>query len=330
MSGRTYLAGSTEPISGVVVKCAGLSTESGGDGSYEIRDVPGGTQTLTAEKPGCENYARSIEVSGDTRHNVYLGFSGVNLIGLVKNVIDGPIKGAKVSIHSFVDYTGISGRYQFVNIPRGTVTLRIVHPNYFAVDSMLSLDDSEKQCDIALKRDTTIQITTTSITQVDESFPNKVFGLPERLYLRGNGYDSLGHYQSGVRSYIYIKFDFPDIFRHSSVSILEAGIELCTDGPYRSTEVQSLSVMSPWTYLITYNNQPTAGPVLYSGFIGDTTSAKYRIVVGTEGFHQLVSIYRATGQFYGVMIKGGGFYPTGFYTGAKRLNPPRITIKLRY
>lgn len=330
VSGKTYLVGSLDPVAGVIVKCAGLSSTSGADGSYQIREVPEGTQTITAEKPDCDSYSRSIEVKSDITFYVYLGFKSTNLWGFVTNAVDGPIKEARVTMHGFVDYTDISGLYHFTNIPQGTGTLFISHPNYISYDTALSLNASDKQFDIALKRDSIIQITTMSTTYVDESLPKQVFGLPVRLYLRGNGYDSLGHYYSGIRRYIYIKFIFPEIFRYPSVSIVEASLELCTDGPYPSTEFQTLSVMSSWTYYITYNSQPAIGSLLSSGFVGDSSSGKYWTVVGTDGFNQLVSIYRATGQFYGVMIRGGGFYPTGFYTGITRPNMPKITFKARY
>ena len=52
ISGKTHLAGSKDPLSGVLVKCAGLSSTSDAGGSFEIRGVPRGTQILTAENPG--------------------------------------------------------------------------------------------------------------------------------------------------------------------------------------------------------------------------------------------------------------------------------------
>lgn len=330
VSGKTYLVGSTDPLPGVVVKCEGLSATSCSDGSYELHGVPGGVHELTAEKPDCIAYSQTIEITTDVTHHVFFDFNGTDLSGFVTNGVDGRIIGAEVRLRGYVSYADISGFYQFVHVPQGPDTLHVMHPNYFAIDTAILLRVSNAHVDIALMRDSTLQITTFTSTYVDESLPNTIFAPPDRLYLRGNGNDSLGQNHSGIRRFIYIKFDFPQIFRYPSVSVLDARLELCTDGPYPLTDFQTFAVTSPWTYLVNYSNQPTMGPMLSSGTIGDSLSARYWTVLGTDGFNQLAATYRATGQFFGVVIKGGGYYPIAFYTGNTPSSGPKVTLKLRY
>lgn len=330
VAGKTYLVGSTDPLPVVVVKCAGLTTTSRSDGSYELHGVPGGTQLLTAEKPDCITYSQTIEINDDMTHHIFLGFNGVDLSGFVTNSVDGPIKGAKVLLRNFMSYTDISGYYQFSNMPQGTDTLHIIHPDYYSLDSALSLRASDAHIDIALKRDSTIQLLMHTNTYVDESQPNQVHSLPDRLYLRANGIDSTGGYHSGIQQYIYLNFYFPQIFRYPAVSILEARLELCTDGPYAPSVCETFAITSPWTYVVSYSNQPITGEQLYSGTVGDNLSGKYFTVIGISGFNQLAATYRETGQFFGVVIKGGRIEPTAFYSTKTLANRPKVTIKVRY
>ncbi len=330
VSGKTYLVGSTDPLPGVVVKCAGLTAASRSDGSYELRGVPGGTQILTAEKPDCIAYSQTVEIRDDLTHHIFLGFNGVDLSGFITNSVDGPIRGAKVLIRSFVSYTDISGFYQFSHVPQGTDTLYIRHPEYFAIDTPLSLRAPDAHIDIALKRDSVMQIRVHTSTYVDEGQPNQVHSLPDRLYLRANGIDSAGRYHTGIQQYIYLNFYFPQIFRYPAVSILEARLELCTDGPYTPSVCETFAITSPWTYMVSYSNQPLTGQQLYSGIVGDNLSGKYFTVIGISGFSQLAATYRETGQFFGVVIKGGRIEPTAFYSGKTIANQPKVTLKVRY
>lgn len=330
ISGRTYLVGSEEPTGGVGVSCAGRSTTSRSDGSYELRDIPSGTQTLTAQKPGCIPYSETIEFVRDVTHHVFLDFKGIDLSGTVKNAVDGPIKDARVRVAGFVSYTDMSGSFKFFKIPMASDTLFVSHPNYFPYDTSLSSDAAIQRFDISLKRDSLIEITQGTRTYVDESLPDRIFGVPDRLYIRGNGSDSLGQYHSGIRRNIYMNFDFPVIFRYSSTEVLDASLDFSTDSSYSRTQVEAFSVTSSWTYVINWKNQPTPGTILSSGFVGDGIAAKYWTIVGTDGFKALASAYRATGQFYGVVIKGGGYRPVGFYSGLTKLNKPIIRIKVRY
>ena len=331
VSGKSYLVGSTDPLAGVTVKCAGLTAISGSDGSFKLQGVPDGTQLLTAEKPDCILYSETLDVSADVTHHVFLDFQGTDLSGFITNGVDGPVMGATVRFRGFVSKTDISGLYRFVHVPQGTDTMHVLHPSYFAVDTLLSLHVSNTHTDVTLQRDSVLQITTATYTYVDESTPDSIIFPPGILYLRGNGNDSSGTYHAGVRRLIYITFDFPQIFHYPSATVLDARLELSTNAPYPPVTFQTFALTSAWTILITYNRQPTIGQLLYSGTAGDVATAKYTTMLGTDGFNKLVTVYRTTGRFQGVVIQRGGYYPIAFYTiGSHVTSPPRVTIKLRY
>ncbi|MBM2841698.1 MAG: hypothetical protein HW412_2226, partial [Bacteroidetes bacterium] len=308
VSGKAYLAGSTDPIPGVVVKCAGLSTESGGDGSYEIRDVPGGPQTLTAEKSGCDNYSRSIEVTSDTKHHIYLGFKRTNLFGYISNAIDGPIKGAKVVMGSLVHYTDISGRYEFIGVPRGTDSLSILHPRYTEFRTAISLTAEDMGFDVTLKRDSVFQVRVDASRYVDQAFPSQSwprFPNYQFLYLRANGYDSAGVYRDGIERNILARFSFPAFMADERVSLLEADLQMCIAGPQLPFGIKTYAIIWIWSFTVTYNTQPSLGPLLFSGSIGDSSAAKFWTVLGTDGVKMLLAEYRAKGEIHGIEIKGG-------------------------
>jgi hypothetical protein len=332
ISGKTYAVGSLDPLPGVVVKCAGQSATSGADGSYKLQGIPAGTQILTAEKAGTEIYSRSIEINSDLTFYVYLTIKITNLMGYVTNSVDGPIIGAKVVMLGLVDYTDISGQYLFSNIPQGSGTLSISHPRYTAHDTVLSLTSSSLEVDVALTRDSVMVISTSGSAYVDESLPAQVMpvGSQYRLYLRDNGYDSTGVYRSAVRRFIYVYFNFPQIFNNQAVTIVEANLQLCTDGPYAPSGFQTYSLTSPATFPLTFNHFPATGSLLTSGTIGDLSSAKYWTVLDVAGFAPLLAQWRTTGLIYGIMIQGGRPDPISFFSVYGPSNPPKITFKVRY
>ena len=329
VSGKIYRTGSTDPLPHAVVKCGGLSTESGPDGSYEIRDVPRGTQTLTAEMAGFDIYSRSIEVTSDTRHNIYLGFQSTDLLGYVSNAVEGPIKGAKVTLLGLVDYTDISGNFRFVNIPQGSGSIHITHSQYIGIDSTLILNESEGQFDFELKRDSVLEIDAFQGTYVDEFLPRNFF-FTDRLYLRSNGLDSLGQSQTGIRRYIYLKPDFPQILRYEAVSIIEASLQLCSDGPSPSCSYEVYLVTSFWDLIVTYNRRPEIGELLYSGTIPVSSSGKYLTLLSGDALGKLVSQFRANNYLHGIVIQGGTVNPIGFFSSRASQNRPRMTFRIHY
>lgn len=333
ISGKTYLAGSKDPLGGVLVKCAGLSSTSDAGGSYEIRGVPSGTQILTAEKAGWDSYSSLLEVNSDIAHYVYLGFKSTNLSGYVTNAIDGPIKGAKVVLGPMFYYTDISGRYEFIRAPRGTDTLYVLHPSYLEFKTQVSLTAQEVAFDAILRRDSVFQSAVLAYNYVDQAspslflprFPNYQF-----LYLRANGYDSAGVYHDGIERSILVKLDFPRFLADERVSVLEASFQMCIDGRHRPFDIRTYAIASAWTYSVTYNTQPPIGPLLFSGTIGDASPAKYWTVLETDGLKTLIGDYRAKGETYGVLIKGGTIDSVGVYSSYGTQNKPKMTFKVQF
>lgn len=136
---------------------------------------------------------------------------------------------------------------------------------------------------------------------------------------------------SGNLRHIYVNFDFPTILYNSLVSIIDASLQLCTDGPYLPAPFQTFAVDSYWGYGgVTFNKQPTIGSLLFSGSVGDSLSRNYFTVLGTDGFNQLLTAYRLNAITYGVVIQGGRVTPIGFYSRYSSQFRPIITFKVRY
>lgn len=332
ISGKSYFAGSKDPLPGVLVKCGGLSSTSGADGGFEIRGVPRGPRVLTAEKAGCDAYSSTLEVNSDLTHFVYLTFKKTNLSGYVMNAFDGPVKGAKVVLGALFDYTDISGRYDFIGASRGADTLFVLHPSYLDFKTAISLSSPETTFDVTLKRDSVFQSQLNAFSYVDQTFPSQYFPtFPnyQTLYLRANGYDSAGVYHDKIERNVFVQFNFPSFLADERVSLLEANFQMCIDGPHVPFDIKTYAIISVWSYTVTYNTQPRLGQLLFSGTIGDSSSAKYWTVLGTDGVRTMIADFRARGETYGIEIKGGTIDAIGFYSSRAAQNQPKMILKVR-
>lgn len=326
--GKTYLVAAVDPLPGVTVKCANVSTVSGPDGAYELRGIPEGTQMITAAKSNCEDFSHSIEVRADTRYYIFLTFNGTRLAGLVTNALDGPVKSARLVIHGIDGYTDASGQFELSDIPHGVDTLYVTHPNYVSYKAALTLSTSDKQFDVVLQRDSVLPGAIWSTKFVYEGQPNQVNFTPTNVvFLSTNNL-----YVKRNQRNIYIRFEFPSILNDSRVSIVGASLQLCTYAPYPQTPFQTFAVDSHWDdATLSFFNQPSIGSLLFSGTVADSNTVSYWSVLKTDGFQPLLVAYRSNGVSYGVVIQGGRETPTGFYSLlASSSFRPKVTFKVRF
>jgi hypothetical protein len=333
VSGEAHMLGAIAPLTGVVVKCAGVTGTSGTDGKYELAGVPEGQQTITAQRADCDDYSYVIDVEGNTNHHIFMTLNGVDLSGVVTNAIDGPIIGARVAIRGQVAVTDGSGKYEFSAVPHGTDTLSVTQPNYNAYRSSVTLVGSVAQINVVLTRDSTYQGIVDLAKYVDQHLPNSPYMTPfDRMYLRANNPDTTGPNFISFLQHIYINFTFPVLLADQRVSIIDASLLMCSDGPYPTIAIKTFSLQSLFYSSLTYNAQPATGSLLYSGSICDTSGAKFWQVLGTDGFNQLLTSYRTQGIVNGIVIKGSsaagsiGFYSTQAATALR----PKFTIRVRY
>jgi hypothetical protein len=328
VSGKTYLLGSADPLSGVVVRCAGLSTSSGADGSYRLDGVPEGIQVITAELVNCERYSDTIDVKSDMRRYIYLSLRTTKIRGCVTNAIDGPIAGATVRMQSNGVNTDASGWYELPRMTGVSDTLFVTHTLYMPFRTVVYLDSSEKNVDVSLTRQRVIQVKMTEDTYVDESRPDANFGASSTLLLSTNPSG-----QSGYQKQIYLKFDLPAILRNEEVRILDASLQLMMSSPTPPISIQTYSVAASWTAAsITYNIQPARGSLLGTGIIGSGFMGQYWSVLTTSGISQLVTDWRANRPIYGVVVQGGpsSATPASFYSSELSGGAPRLTIQVQY
>ena len=317
VSGKTFVVGSTDPLPGVIVKCAGLSVTSADDGSYELRGVPAGTQTITAEKAEYDTYTQTIDVKADEQLYIYLHLPPSRLWGIVANAVDGPIQGAAVRLDSLTVYTDASGRYEFTQLRRRTLSLSVKHPFYLSFDTTLSLSSTDKQADVTLKKEVSYEGTVDQDTYVDQRTPSTSYWNSSTLVV------------SATQS-TYITFSFPSLLSNPLVSIVDANLQLFRNDQGLSLSLDIYEVTSQWTQkTLTFNTQPSQGVNVYSTTL--VAGAKYNSVLGLEGFNQLLQDWRGKQPFFGIVIRGSGTTTAGFYSMETiTVLKPKLTFKIRY
>ena len=73
VNGYVYQYDTHIPISKVVVSIESESYTTSSDGYYELKDIPSGERTITANIVGCSSYSKTIHVkTGDNQYNIYL------------------------------------------------------------------------------------------------------------------------------------------------------------------------------------------------------------------------------------------------------------------
>jgi hypothetical protein len=333
ISGKTYLVGSKDPIGGVVVKCAGISTVSGADGSYQLRGIPGGTQIITAELPKAETYSKSVEVTSDITYFVFITVTYTNLSGYVSNAVDGPVNGAVVMIENNMTHTDISGHYQFTKLPRATDTLTITHPDYLQFQTKFVMTTQDTAYDVVLLRERSLSAVVSANTYLDQGRPSEILPVASdngRLLLRANGYDSLGVYHLGIQQYILMTIVFPRLMVDDHVVVVEGSLQLYADSLPASFGLNTYLIGSSWTASATYYTQPALGALLSYGVIPKNSAPGYITMLGVDGLNQLLKLYRASGVNYGIELRGGTITSTAFYSSYASTNQPKLTMKVRY
>ena len=333
VSGKTTLIGALSPLPGVTVKCAGQSTISRADGSYELHGVPEGVQVISAEGPNCKPYSKSIDVRTDTRHFIYLDYNGTTLSGYVSNILDGPIEGASVSVGTLTDLTDQGGHYEITNVPLISDSILVTHARYYSARSFVSFAGPDMRLDFSMQRDTVISGRITADQYVDEAQPASIF-MNTRLMLGSNGYIGSIYY-SNIRRHIYLNFDFPPFMKDSRVTMLDGGLELCTDAAAATFGYEINAVTSQWFYYnLTFNQQPRFGAPLQSTPMTTVSSARYVTILTSAALQQLLVDYRANGLVYGVVIQSlSNFAVTtsrSFFSMRSTINQPRLSFKVRF
>lgn len=322
--GSVAYVGSPAPLAGSSIRCAGVTTTSGPDGSYELKDIPTGTHTITATAPNCVPYSASIEVRSDTKHHIFLDRIGATLTGYVSNMLDGPIAGATITIGSLSDFTDAAGKFVISEVPLRPDSLTVTHPRYFSGKATFLAEGPEAHFDILLKRDSVFPGTIIADSYVDESRPTQVaFG--SFLYLSGG-------VTGTIRRHIFIDFEFPAFMRDPNVTLIDGSLELCGEGGQQLVIYRAYALNSQWQwYLINYNQQPVLGRQISSGTIGSTTEPRYWTILNTIAIGELLADYRRAGIIYGISIQcGTANYTRSFYSSRSDVNRPRVSFKVRF
>lgn len=328
VSGTTYLVGSPDPISDVVIRCGGVTAKSRLDGSYSLLGVPGGKQVLTAERQDCDKYVDTIEVKSDTRRYVYLSLRTTKVWGHITNAIDGPVQGATVKMRKYSVATDSSGRYEFPRFTGIYETVSVTHPLYVPYSGYVGLNFSEERFDVKLTRQRVYEVSVTEDSYVDESRPDATFGSSSILLLSTRVFGQFEYLR-----HVYLGFDLPEILKDERVTLLSANLQLTMSSPTPPITVEVYSVASSWSASgLTYNRQPARGPLLERRIVGTGIARQSWSVLTTAGMNQLLAGWRGGLAFYGVVLQGGppGTTPCGFYSNEVTSSRPKFTLQVQY
>lgn len=164
LEGYAYYASTTIPVSGVQLTVNNSSATTGGDGYYEINNIPEGNQILTASKEGYDNVSTNVELSSGTNDfNVEMTSASYthNLFGNITSKSNGSgISNCRVAVlnpdgteSQLFTYTSSSGYYQIPTVPQGNRNLRITEKCYF--ETQIFMANSDYQYDAEFETEVT-------------------------------------------------------------------------------------------------------------------------------------------------------------------------------
>ena len=140
-------------IEGASVNVASATATTGGDGRFEIRNLPVGGTTINTSAPRLDPRADNVTlVAGVNTHDVVLTPQPTaTLSGVVTSAEAGTvIEGATVRIGSATATTGADGRYEIQNLPVGTATITTSAPSFDPRSDNVSLIAGANAHDIVL------------------------------------------------------------------------------------------------------------------------------------------------------------------------------------
>jgi hypothetical protein len=129
----TVADGNGNALSGATVSASGLSTNSGGDGSYSLNNLPAVQTTILASLTGYQPSSTSVSVvaAATTAAPTIMLISATGAVsGAVKNSAGSPIVGASVGYGGGTTTTDSNGNYTLTGIPVGNVQLVASAPGF--------------------------------------------------------------------------------------------------------------------------------------------------------------------------------------------------------
>jgi len=156
LKGYVYYAGTTIPVSDVLVTVKTKSSVSGEDGYFEINDIPSGNQTLEASKEGFDDLSTNVELNSDI-NELNVEMTSASFTHSVSGTITSKSNGSGIldcrvsmlnpdgSESQLFTYTTSNGDYQLATVPDGNRTLRLSEKCHF--ETQLIIADSDYQFD---------------------------------------------------------------------------------------------------------------------------------------------------------------------------------------
>ena len=143
VSGLVRVSGTSSPIEGALVTCAGDTTVADSKGAYDLWEVPGGYQVVRAEKPGYEAHSAGVYVHGHISHNIYMerlpDRGSISGYAYYEGTIQ-PVPGVIVNCAGKTDTTDAVGAFFIDSVHYGTYAIEAAKNRWVAYRSMVDVD----------------------------------------------------------------------------------------------------------------------------------------------------------------------------------------------
>lgn len=160
ISGHSYFAGTTVPVSGVLVSIGDITNTTGSDGYFSLANIPIGQQTITASKTNYDPYSSIINVK-EGENLIDLEMTSAQetrtLSGTVCDPKGIPIAGAIIMVlnpdgsdSALYDNTDSIGHYQITSVPQGTRKVQFEHIIYGKVYADIAIANTDKIFNVIL------------------------------------------------------------------------------------------------------------------------------------------------------------------------------------
>ncbi len=156
VSGTVTDSGTTDKLEGVKVVIGAATTQTDSNGQYQLSGISAGSQTITAQKSGYNNYSDTVTVIAGQTVTKNISMTPADTHGIVYGTVKdedtgNPIGGAGVWIGNTYTTTASDGSYQLTGILQGTQEVFCYEYGYLSFPTKVDVVGGAKvQHDIGL------------------------------------------------------------------------------------------------------------------------------------------------------------------------------------
>ena len=173
---------------------------TGGDGVFEVADVPAGAVTLavsTDEHAPLDGVEVRVPQAADDPELVLVLREGARLEGRVSTDAGDPVEGARVAGEAQTGVTDAEGRYAISGLAAGEETVRLFHPDYPRQERVVRIEEGVNVLDFELPAGT--EVTGRVVDAAGEEVAGATVALAPLDRFRGSSYRARSGEDGGFR-----------------------------------------------------------------------------------------------------------------------------------